>query len=269
MINSELTLTKKFTIFCFAAIILLLTASALSFFFFDNYAFSFLYQKKMHWDNFKSAEIFKLLGKTYLLAWLILFYAIIKKPNRPAVLALLVLLAVAAIVFPVKLATHRERPENYIDRVYEQKNEERPSLFLRSWSFPSGDTANVFAVAFVLLPFIRKRVFVFFLPVCACIGIFRILVFAHYPSDAFGGAAAGILAAWIVLKNFSRRKLPDWVDSKQFFSIQIIAFILIPAILAVSDLENFLNIVCTYGVLLAVIFIANLLRRKQRLSHNQ
>lgn len=269
MINAELILPKKFTIISFTVIIVFLIASAVSFFLFDSYAISFLHQTGMDWDNYKSVEIFKLLGKTHLLAWLILFYGILKRPNHASVLALLALLVVAAIVFPVKSAVHRERPRDFINRVYEKQNIERPHLLLGSWSFPSGDTANSFAVAVVFFSFIRKRLFVFFLPVCVCIGIFRVLVFAHYPSDTIGGAAAGILAAWIVLKIFSGQKLPEWVDSKQFFYTQIIAFILIPSILAVTDFGHFLDIICSYGSLLVVISAAYLLCKKRRLLHSQ
>ena len=269
MTKTELVLSKKLTTFIFAAIIFLLIASAFSFLFFDDYVVSFLHNTGIDWDNYRSVEIFKLLGKTHLLAWLILFYGIIKKPNHPAVLALLALLAVAAIVLPIKLAAHRERPGDLINEVYEQKNEEQPPWLLRSWSFPSGDTANCFAVAAVLLPFIRRRLTAAFFTASCFIGIFRFLTFAHYPSDVFGGVAAGILAGWIVLKIFSQKKLPEWIDSKQFFSAQVIAFILIPSVLALTEFRDFIDIVSTYGVFLAIIFIVFLLNKKQSQLRNQ
>jgi membrane-associated phospholipid phosphatase len=180
--------------------------------------------------------------------------------------AALAFLAVGAIVLPLKLAVHRERPSDFIDRVYEQKNEDHPPAFLRSWSFPSGDTANCFAVATMLLAFVRRRLIIFFFAASCFVGILRILVFAHYPSDVFGGAAAGIFAGFTVLKLFLHRPLPPWIDSKRFFAAQIITFILIPSFFAVAKFHTFIDIMCTYGVLLALILILFLLQRKLKIK---
>ena len=262
MTKPEYSVSKKMTVFVFAAIAFLLIAAAVCFLLFDQQVIHFLYNNDLHWGSYKSIKTFQYLGKTWLLAWLILFWVILTKQNRLIFYAVLTFLAVSAIVLPLKLAVQRERPRDFIDRVYEQKNEDHPPALLRSWSFPSGDTANCFAVATMLLAFVRKRLIIFFFIASCFVGILRILVFAHYPSDVFGGAAAGILAGFIVLKLFLHKPLPGWIDSKQFFAAQIITFILIPGFFAVAKFRVFINIMCTYGVLLALILILFLLQRK-------
>jgi undecaprenyl-diphosphatase len=267
MTKPEYSVSKKMTVFVFAAIAFLLIAAAVCFLFFDQQAVRFLYNNDLHWDSNKSIKTFQYLGKTWLLAWLILFWAILTRQNRVIFYAALAFLAVGAIVPPLKLAVHRERPSGFIDRVYEQKNENYQPALLRSWSFPSGDTANCFAVATMLLAFVRRRLIIFFFIASCFIGILRILVFAHYPSDVFGGAAAGIFAGFIVLKLFHHKPLPGWIDSKWFFAAQIITFILIPGFFAVAKIHTFIDIMCTYGVLLALILIVFLLQRKFRIKN--
>jgi undecaprenyl-diphosphatase len=267
MTKPEYSVSKKMTVFVFAAIAFLLIAAAVCFLFFDQQAVRFLYNNDLHWDSNKSIKTFQYLGKTWLLAWLILFWAILTRQNRVIFYAALAFLAVGAIVPPLKLAVHRERPSGFIDRVYEQKNENYQPALLRSWSFPSGDTANCFAVATMLLAFVRRRLIIFFFIASCFIGILRILVFAHYPSDVFGGAAAGIFAGFIVLKLFHHKPLPGWIDSKWFFAAQIITFILIPGFFAVAKIHTFIDIMCTYGVLLALILILFLLQRKFRIKN--
>jgi membrane-associated phospholipid phosphatase len=261
------SLSNPMTAFVFAAIVLLLAAAAVSFFLFDNYVFDRLYNAGIKWTGSRPFKIFQYLGKTELLVWLVLFGAILTGKSRLLVIAIFTFLAVGVIVQSVKLISHRERPRDVIKRVYEKKAEAEPQALLRSWSFPSGDTANVFAIATVLLAFVRRRWAFFFFAISCCIGLLRVLVLAHYPSDCFGGAAAGIFAGFAVLKIFSQRSLPAWVDSKQFYSIQIIAFILIPVFLAVTKFRTFVDIVGAYGVLLALIYITFLLRQKYRIRN--
>ena len=260
--KTEFAVSKRMTAFVFAAIVFLFIAAAICFFFFDGYVIRWFYQVGINWDSGRAVKIFQYLGKTWLLAWLILFWGIVTRRNQPITIALLTFLAVGAIVLPLKLLVHRERPGDFIERVYEQKDEDQPPALLRSWSFPSGDTANVFAIATVLLPFIRLRLAIVFLIVSSCVGILRVLVFAHYPSDVFAGAAAGMFAGWLILTIFQRRPLSTWIGSRQFFVAQIIAFIIIPCFFAVSKFRVFIDIMCTFGVLLALILIAFLLQRK-------
>ena len=262
-------ISKKMVVFVFAAIAFLMIAAAVCFLLFDQQVIRFLYNNDLHWGSYKAVKTFQYLGKTWLLIWLILFWVILTGKNQVIICALLTFLAVGATVLPLKLLVQRERPSDFIDRVYEQKDEDHPPALLRSWSFPSGDTANCFAIATMLLPFVRRRLITIFFVVSCFVGLLRILVFAHYPSDVCAGAAAGIFAGFIVLKLFQQRPLPLQLDSKQFFVVQTIAFIAIPSFFAVSKFRIFVDIVSTYGVLLALILIIFLLQRKFRIKKSE
>jgi membrane-associated phospholipid phosphatase len=71
-------------------------------------------------------------------------------------------------------------------------------------SFPSGHTTSAFAAA-VALGFIVPRWRGAFLAFAMAIGLSRILVGAHFPSDVVGGAALGSLVALAMARSFARR----------------------------------------------------------------
>jgi undecaprenyl-diphosphatase len=68
----------------------------------------------------------------------------------------------------------------------------------RDASFPSDHTSVAFAIAFALLFFGRRALGWSTFVVAALIGLARVMVGVHYPSDVLGGAAVGFLAALIV-----------------------------------------------------------------------
>ena len=72
-------------------------------------------------------------------------------------------------------------------------------------SFPSGHTATTFALALVVCVLLRQwgkpALAVMVWPVAVIISSARVLeVTPHYVSDVFGGAALGLLAAWVYLR---------------------------------------------------------------------
>jgi len=73
---------------------------------------------------------------------------------------------------------------------------------LRGNSFPSGHTATAFAAAFSLRPLAPWWVYRLAVGAAAAVGFSRIYIGAHFPLDAFFGAAAGWIAAWAVLHGF-------------------------------------------------------------------
>jgi undecaprenyl-diphosphatase len=266
---TEFTIPKRTTIFAFAAIAFLVIAAVASFFAFDQRILLYLYKLNPHWNYCKPAVIFKYLGKAWLLIWLILFGGILTGKNRKMVIILLALLAVAPTVLPLKHLTGRQRPRDYIDRVIENKSQEKTFPPVKSWSFPSGDTASVFAVAVALSPFVSTFAGLLLLPVCCLIGLLRVVDFAHYPSDVFAGAAAGLLAGWLILKIFSLLPLPTWVDSKHFSTAKIAAFILIPLLLLIKDFAQFAGVIGSYGVVLLIVFVVFSIKKKSASPPNK
>lgn len=71
-------------------------------------------------------------------------------------------------------------------------------------SFPSGHTTSAFAAA-VALGYMRPRWRAWLLGGAVVIGLSRILVGAHYPSDVVGGAALGSLVAHALARSFASR----------------------------------------------------------------
>jgi undecaprenyl-diphosphatase len=71
-------------------------------------------------------------------------------------------------------------------------------------SFPSGHTTTAIALAFVV-GFVWPRLFPVFFVVGAVVGLSRVPVGMHYPSDVFGGLVVGLLGAYLVRNLFARR----------------------------------------------------------------
>jgi membrane-associated phospholipid phosphatase len=80
------------------------------------------------------------------------------------------------------------------------------TLKAASQSFPSGHTTVAFAAAVVLGAFMpRLRIPLFGL--AALVGISRIVLGVHFPSDAIAGALIGTMFATIVVRAFAARRL--------------------------------------------------------------
>ena len=80
-------------------------------------------------------------------------------------------------------------------------------------SFPSGHATTAFALAAVL-GFLSERWFYPALVLAAVIGVSRVALGVHYPSDVLAGAVVGLLGAYVVRWLFARQgwmfvQLPD------------------------------------------------------------
>ena len=71
-------------------------------------------------------------------------------------------------------------------------------------SFPSGHTTTAIALAFVV-GFLWPRLFPYFLAIGVVVGISRVPVGMHYPTDVFAGLVVGMLGAYLVRNIFARR----------------------------------------------------------------
>jgi membrane-associated phospholipid phosphatase len=77
-------------------------------------------------------------------------------------------------------------------------------------SFPSGHTTTAFALAWTI-GFLAPRYFPFVLIGAIAIGLSRVAVGMHYPSDVLGGMAFGTIGAFAVRNFFADRR---WVFEK-------------------------------------------------------
>ena len=132
--------------------------------------------------------------------------AAFKRTRDHAVWLLALLVAVAITVFSIKFLVGRSRPCTSLSEVH--------ALVFHAPtdpSFPSGHAAGAFAVAaFVTFelavhPLAKVALFV----VAAGIGLSRIVLGVHFPSDVLAGALLGTVAALLLSaarKTFSKRK---------------------------------------------------------------
>lgn len=92
-------------------------------------------------------------------------------------------------------------------------------------SFPSGHTTTAFAFAFVV-GFMSKRWFPLALLAAVAVGVSRVAVGAHYPTDVLGGVMVGTLGAYAVRGFFASRgwlfrRQPDGhIEMRPFAAVQ-------------------------------------------------
>jgi len=231
-------------------IITLSLAALLSYFVLDERVFSWLCQHPDNWYKNYWLQAFILLGKAWVPIWLLLSWVWATGKQRPALVAILALLLLLPTVLSVKGLVHRPRPED-VEDVAKGGNE-----LIRSWSFPSGDTAAVFAVATALAPFVRRRWAITFFILSSIIGLLRVGVLAHYPSDVCAGAAIGIFSGWLALQIISRWPLPESGRFNWYRVIAAAGVILIPVLFGlIEGIDDLLTFLKTYGVLVVGIYI--------------
>ncbi len=217
--------TRCLNIFLFA-FILLIIASFFSKLFLDDFVFSYLSQKpRVAHDSFRA---FPLLGKTIVPIWLLCFWFISTSRIKGITIAILALVLVFPAVFTIKSVVRRPRPRDIMSQEWKEETRNNP---FRSWSFPSGDTASIFAVAAAVSCFMswywRPAIFT----AAAIVGIMRITSFGHYPSDVFTGAGVGFLCAWLAVK-IARKKIKfDDLPIELLRKIAIACLIIIPVVI--------------------------------------
>jgi undecaprenyl-diphosphatase len=107
-------------------------------------------------------------------------------------------LALSASHIPVHFVKElfpRKRPYLVIDRT------STPDNPLRDHSFPSGHTTAIFAVLIPYILFI-PQLSIFLIPLGFCVGLSRIYLGLHYPSDVLAGGilgtVTGIICYWLL-----------------------------------------------------------------------
>ncbi|HEX2029326.1 MAG TPA: phosphatase PAP2 family protein [Nitriliruptorales bacterium] len=99
---------------------------------------------------------------------------------------------------PVKVLARRQRPDRALVPTI-RRTASQPG----SWSFPSGHTASAFAFAIAAsrrLPVMTPPLYA----IAATVGVSRIHVGAHYPSDVLAGAVLGTAAGLAATKLLDR-----------------------------------------------------------------
>ncbi len=245
---------RRINLEIWAAIIILGLAALVSYFLLDEQAFSWLRRHRSNWYKNDWLQAFTLLGKAWVLIWLLLSWVLATGRHRPALVAILVLLLISPAVISLKAIVQRPRPAD-IAKVH-SRAEDR-NYVVRSWSFPSGDTAAVFAVATALAPFVRWPWGLTFFTVASSIGILRLAMLAHYPSDVCAGAAIGMLISWLASQITSKCRLPELSGFNWYRAIAAVGMIVISLSLGLFEgINQLLTFLKTYGVLVLLIYIA-------------
>jgi len=138
---------------------------------------------------------FKQLGKSWPFLLVLFVWAIVGKGKRALLVTMLALVIASVSVAVIKEATQRVRPGEVM---VGHKSEPGPTPFA-DLSFPSGDAAATFAIAFALVPFLGAPWRVALFVIAAAVSVGRVFSLKHYPSDVTAGAALGILCALTAL----------------------------------------------------------------------
>ena len=141
---------------------------------------------------------------TYAALWLILAFALICFPeHREAGIAIIVSVAIAFVVtdLVLKPLVGRERPFEVLDVV---PIVDAPG----SSSFPSGHTAYSFAAATALLLY-ERRWGIPALAFACLVGVSRVYLCMHWPTDVLAGAMVGAASALVAVRLVRRSYVGD------------------------------------------------------------
>ncbi len=215
------TKTNKLNFFVLTAIVVLSLAALVCYFFVDSKVASHIFSTHKEWDEFPGAYLIKSLGKTYVPLWLLFLWGVVTKRIAIILYGSVALLLTLALVSPSKVFFNRVRPNVHFDNLkrVESGNETvsgKSSFFglhkPANQSFPSGDTATVFAIVVAIVPFVSTFSFFTLLFAALLVGFLRVIGLAHYCSDVCVGAVVGIicgrLAIWICEKWMEKDKTP-------------------------------------------------------------
>ena len=258
--TAETGKTNRGTVVVFLLTGLLLAAATVCYFFVDERVLSYLRNNPQTWHKDTWAQALKQLGRSYPLIWLLLVWVWFTGKHKTVIVCLLSLLITLAAVTVIKETVRRPRPRDVIKAETKIENETKLS---RSWSFPSGDTASVFAAGAVLafaMPWPATLAFA----VCCCgVAILRVVVLAHYPSDVFGGAATGILCGWLAISIRNRYPGIENIFKGRERMLSFIGVILILILIWLQGLDKLIILLEFYAPIALIIAVVARRQSKQ------
>jgi undecaprenyl-diphosphatase len=196
----------------------------------------------------------ELLGKVYPIIWLLLFWVFFTGRHKRALVCFLAMLITLPAVVSIKEATRRQRPREVIKAQASIENKSKPA---NNWSFPSGDTASVFAAGTVLTFSAPWPLVIGAAICCGTVGVLRVTELAHYPSDVFAGAALGVLCGWAAIKILNKRPQIENIPALKLQVISIIGIFLIPALIwFFQGTDKLIILLKYYGPATAIVFVA-------------
>ncbi|MGA2916561.1 MAG: phosphatase PAP2 family protein [Sedimentisphaerales bacterium] len=247
-------------------VILLTTGLALlgiaSYFFLDERVVAWLVQNPSYFKKTLLIKAVVQLGKVWLPVWLLLCWALLAGRRQETMIALIALFLLVFSLQPLKVITQRPRPRDVIEH---SEVNDKPEIF-HNCSFPSGDTASVFAVAVAISPFIGWFAGSIVFVLAVCVGALRVVSFAHYPSDVFAGAAIGVLSGYLAYYLFM--SVPflkiNLVKLLSFRNV-LLGVIIIPAVVVLfGGLNNFLVFLEFYPPIVIVLYLLYKIRKPQK-----
>jgi len=170
---------------------------------FDSVVMEWLVNHPCPWHKNAWVNGFRQLGKAGVPIWLLCLWSCLTDRWRPTFLTAVAFILVGAGVCPLKAIVRRCRP----NMVVAASPESLPSVQNIPWqkkvSFPSGDTAVVFAAAATLSYSLSRLWMPPLFLAAGAIGVLRITALAHYPSDVLAGALLGVLCGMAALRGMA------------------------------------------------------------------
>lgn len=185
--------------------------------FLDPAVSTWLLHHPNHWHTNFWVDAFRQLGKAEVPIWLLLSFSCLTNRWRPTVITLAALVLVCLCVCPLKAMVRRSRPDaraaaaqQYHDPQLSSGTSSQPLEvpWQKKVSFPSGDTAVVFAAATTLSWSLGRLWAPVLFTAAGVIGLLRVTAYVHYPSDVIAGATIGILCGLYAVRRLT--DLPRW-----------------------------------------------------------
>jgi protein-S-isoprenylcysteine O-methyltransferase Ste14/membrane-associated phospholipid phosphatase len=232
-----------FNLVIFLIIGILITGMIVCFIFVDEPVFSWLRHNPIQFNKNILEAAFEQLGKVYAVVWLLLLWVWLTGRHKTVLIGLLALIITVPAVWSVKAVVKRPRPSDVIKA---EANIEHKHEAAESRSFPSGDTASVFAIGTVLAFSARRFWITGIADGCIVVGILRVLDLAHYPSDIFAGAALGIFCGWAAIRIRNKNPKIENVFAGEEQKLAFIGIFLIPILIWLFEGNSELRILLTF-----------------------